>query len=260
LVNWKSAQNGYAEIMAAVADARAAGIFVVSSSLEETTGLKFHGLDRDPLADPDTFKSYQRPTCSGYLFSKSRNLCFAERLKGNSHPIKRCSHDKNIKNRGTTARKITVFIIAVVTLCCNSKDILIIRDASGKVQLDGAGDTGVALDNSEQSEEVGRTMVGVYTCCAPIEGTACCAGMAQGLCFPYGGTARRCREEGGQFDGKDICSVCCPGLTKVHSEEVAMGETRCQMAATPSTFICVMCGDGICGEFENRCRCPEDCP
>jgi hypothetical protein len=63
-VRWYSGQKGYDEIMAAVKDAGVAGIFVVSSSLEETSGLKFHGLGRDPLADPDTFESYQRPTWS----------------------------------------------------------------------------------------------------------------------------------------------------------------------------------------------------
>ena len=44
--------------MAAVGEAKAAGIFVVSSSLEETFGFKFQGLGRDPVADPDTFESY----------------------------------------------------------------------------------------------------------------------------------------------------------------------------------------------------------
>jgi hypothetical protein len=32
---------------------------VISSSVEETHGFKFHALGRDPLADPDKFESYR---------------------------------------------------------------------------------------------------------------------------------------------------------------------------------------------------------
>ncbi len=56
---WSPEQGGYDEIMAAVAEAKAAGLLVVSSSLEETFGFKFHGLGRAPLADPDKFESYE---------------------------------------------------------------------------------------------------------------------------------------------------------------------------------------------------------
>jgi hypothetical protein len=59
-VGWNSKQKGYAEATAAVEKAAGEGIFVVSSSLFETSGRRFafHGLGRDPLADPDTFGSY----------------------------------------------------------------------------------------------------------------------------------------------------------------------------------------------------------
>jgi hypothetical protein len=59
-VGWNSKQKGYAEVTAAVEKAAGEGIFVVSSSLFETSGRRFafHGLGRDPLADPDTFSSY----------------------------------------------------------------------------------------------------------------------------------------------------------------------------------------------------------
>ena len=57
-VGWESFQLGYSDITAACNEAKAAGLFVVSSSLEETHGLNFNGLDRLPLADPDKFESY----------------------------------------------------------------------------------------------------------------------------------------------------------------------------------------------------------
>ncbi|PKO19304.1 MAG: hypothetical protein CVU39_00275 [Chloroflexi bacterium HGW-Chloroflexi-10] len=41
-------------------------MFVISSSLEETYGFKFHGLGRDILDDPDQFESYQ----PGYWWAK----------------------------------------------------------------------------------------------------------------------------------------------------------------------------------------------
>jgi hypothetical protein len=58
-VGWDPSQAGYDEITAAVNEAKAAGIFVVSSSLSETYGLHFHGLGRGPLSDPNEFQSYQ---------------------------------------------------------------------------------------------------------------------------------------------------------------------------------------------------------
>ena len=60
-VGWSPQQKGYAEITAAVERARHEGIFIVSSSLSETYQgkLNFHGLGREPLADPDRYESYR---------------------------------------------------------------------------------------------------------------------------------------------------------------------------------------------------------
>ena len=58
-VGWIKGQSGYNEITAASNEAKAAGLFVVSSSLEEVHGFKFNGLGRSPLADPDKFESYE---------------------------------------------------------------------------------------------------------------------------------------------------------------------------------------------------------
>jgi hypothetical protein len=58
-VGWSKDQAGYDEITAACNEAKAAGLFVVSSSLGEVHGFNFHGLGRSPLADPDKFESYE---------------------------------------------------------------------------------------------------------------------------------------------------------------------------------------------------------
>jgi hypothetical protein len=57
-VGWDRSQTGYAEMTAACAEARSAGLLVVSSSIEQVHGFRFHGLGRDPLANPDVFTSY----------------------------------------------------------------------------------------------------------------------------------------------------------------------------------------------------------
>jgi hypothetical protein len=58
-VGWNQDSLGYDEIRAAAEEARAAGLLVVSSSIEEVHGFRFHGLGRQPLADPDAFESYE---------------------------------------------------------------------------------------------------------------------------------------------------------------------------------------------------------
>jgi hypothetical protein len=55
---WRPEWPGYDDVTAAVREAQAAGIFVVSSNLQETYGFCMQGLGRDPGSDPDTFTSY----------------------------------------------------------------------------------------------------------------------------------------------------------------------------------------------------------
>lgn len=57
-VGWSPSEPGYEAMEAAVAAARAAGIFVVSSNLRVTHGLHFHGLGRGIAADPEDPASY----------------------------------------------------------------------------------------------------------------------------------------------------------------------------------------------------------
>jgi hypothetical protein len=58
-IGWAPQSKGYDEITAAVNDAKKAGIFVISTSISQTYGLNFHGLGREPLADPNEFQSYE---------------------------------------------------------------------------------------------------------------------------------------------------------------------------------------------------------
>lgn len=56
-VGWRPEQKGYDLMQTAIAQAKKDGVFIVSSSLEETAGFSFHGLGRDSLADPDQVQS-----------------------------------------------------------------------------------------------------------------------------------------------------------------------------------------------------------
>jgi len=58
-VGWSPKESGYDAITRVVQDAEAQGILVISSSIEDTRGLCFHGLGRPPLADPEDADSYE---------------------------------------------------------------------------------------------------------------------------------------------------------------------------------------------------------
>jgi hypothetical protein len=58
-IGWMPGDKGYEAIQAAAEAARDAGLLVICSSVEEVHGFRFHGLGRDPLADPDDPGSYQ---------------------------------------------------------------------------------------------------------------------------------------------------------------------------------------------------------
>jgi hypothetical protein len=52
------ATKGYDDVMAAIQAAKDAELLVISSSVKEVHGFRFHGLGRSELADPDSFESY----------------------------------------------------------------------------------------------------------------------------------------------------------------------------------------------------------
>lgn len=60
------------------------------------------------------------------------------------------------------------------------------------------------------------------------------------------------------YAGQDV--ACCEGLVRRCGIEFLDG--TCDMEGQDSVYnlpICIPCGDGLCGQFENRCNCPEDC-
>jgi hypothetical protein len=58
-VGWGPERRGYAETMAAVEQATKAGVFVISTALQRTHRLEFHGLGRDQISDPERVEFYQ---------------------------------------------------------------------------------------------------------------------------------------------------------------------------------------------------------
>ena len=77
-VGWRSTSRGYAEITAATKEAVKAGMLVICSCVENVHGVKFHGLGRAPLANPDQFDSYE----PGIFWAKDfyKNPPFSDRL------------------------------------------------------------------------------------------------------------------------------------------------------------------------------------
>lgn len=58
-VGWGPESKGYAEVMAAVNEAIAAGIFVINVTFNQIDGLRLNGMGRDSLSDPGDFRSYE---------------------------------------------------------------------------------------------------------------------------------------------------------------------------------------------------------
>ena len=57
-VGWSPGQKGYDESMAAVEHARKENVFIVSTAIEQTHKLAFHGLGREALSDPNDANSF----------------------------------------------------------------------------------------------------------------------------------------------------------------------------------------------------------
>jgi len=79
-IGWSSGRKGYDEIMQAAQRAKSAGMLVISSSVEEVHGFKFHGLGRLPLTDPDRFVSFEPGAFWVKQFYNRRNAEQKDRL------------------------------------------------------------------------------------------------------------------------------------------------------------------------------------
>ncbi len=66
-------------------------------------------------------------------------------------------------------------------------------------------------------------------------------------------TTLPCLQEG-EVGEKFPWNDCCAGLTK---GEFISDVSECEAYGT--MFICINCGDGACGIWENVCNCPQDC-
>jgi hypothetical protein len=71
---WQPGQTGSAEITQAVDEAKAQGMLVICSIVEQVHGFKFHGLGRDPRADPDDFASYRPARLGAQLYARHDRL------------------------------------------------------------------------------------------------------------------------------------------------------------------------------------------
>lgn len=83
--------------------------------------------------------------------------------------------------------------------------------------------------------------------CGPGENVCNCPSDCTGACLGLGGRFMDFETEG----------RCCEGLVPV-DDCVPAGE-GCACPDCPC-HICLPCGDGVCGPFENECNCPADCP
>ena len=79
-VGWDQKEYGYRNMQAAAVAAKEAGMLVVCSSIEQVHGLKFHGLGRNPLADPEDFNSFGPGLWWRNQFLSSGRNIFAGRL------------------------------------------------------------------------------------------------------------------------------------------------------------------------------------
>lgn len=141
----------------------------------------------------------------------------------------------------------------------------------------GGGGAISSVDDSSTSEgswgdnalSGGRYKHGVYFCCGKGEVLeTCCEGKEVGMCFQYGGVFGECIGQGELIEGKDICSMCCPGLSAISAAAPSpTGDSRggydlpdgCSHTTPPSLGMCSACGNGICDKNENFCNCPNDC-
>jgi len=71
---------------------------------------------------------------------------------------------------------------------------------------------------------------------------------------------KECTEEGELKCTVMGCKPCCSGLVNRYVKNPMRTEENEVVCIEEMTMIrCVRCTDGICGEGENWCICPEDC-
>ena len=66
----------------------------------------------------------------------------------------------------------------------------------------------------------------------------------------------QCLGEGEYGVPEPNSSACCAGLTSISCDNL---NTNGKCSQCDGTFICTKCGDGLCGQGENKCNCGKDC-
>ncbi|MBU2635217.1 hypothetical protein KJ841_01935 [Patescibacteria group bacterium] len=71
-----------------------------------------------------------------------------------------------------------------------------------------------------------------------------------------------CVKEGQEFSPDPFPDIfkkvrCCWGLTPKIAA-IAEDDGSCSYPLC-NCYICIKCGDNICGNYENKCNCPADC-
>lgn len=81
-IGWQEGSLGHEEFLAAIEEAKAAGMLVVSSDMAAVHGFYFNGLGRDPLGDPDLPASYGPGLwwAADYFATKGEGAWYADRL------------------------------------------------------------------------------------------------------------------------------------------------------------------------------------
>ncbi|MDP2309210.1 MAG: hypothetical protein Q8P18_24515 [Pseudomonadota bacterium] len=79
---------------------------------------------------------------------------------------------------------------------------------------------------------------------------------------------RECIQEGEEFLVKDLTASCCSGLVGVSAEDIPRDDytqddyppgSGPEAGTPPDLFVCIECGDGVCGLAEHFCNCAADC-
>lgn len=76
-------------------------------------------------------------------------------------------------------------------------------------------------------------------------------------------TMRACYGEGERFNTLETQNaVCCGGLTRAVDSfpDEPVGRPDSCVTPTCPCYVCIDCGNGVCGKEENWCNCPKDCP
>lgn len=101
--------------------------------------------------------------------------------------------------------------------------------------------------------------------CTPCVGASFCTycgdgdcGLGENRCNCPSDCKGECLGLGGKFMSFDVKDKCCEGLVPSPDCIVEAGGL-CACPDCPC-YICLACGDGICGPYEHECNCPSDCP